>query len=189
MRDWTLDVFCERLAARTPTPGGGSVAALSGALAASLGAMVARFSKDDPAAAGWDAARSRFLDLIREDSAAYDQVSAVFKLAKDDPARSARLQEALAVAARPPAEGLRAIAAFMGQLAAFAPKARGSVASDLSVAAFEAEAAARGFSMNVRANTSGYKDRAAAAALDGEAAALLEKTLAACRAVREATGG
>jgi formiminotetrahydrofolate cyclodeaminase len=81
------------------------------------------------------------------------------------------------------------VAAFVAELAVFAPKAKGSVASDLSVSAYEAEAAARGFRMNVRANTSGYRDKDAAAALEQEAEGLLEKTVSACRAVREATGG
>src|SRR5436190_23632765 len=109
MRRDTLEQFTEKLAAKTPTPGGGSVAALSGALACSLGAMVARFSKDDATAAKWDTQRNRFLDLILEDSQAYDGVSAVFKIPKEDPARGPAMQAALAKAAVPPAEGLRNI--------------------------------------------------------------------------------
>ena len=189
MRNLTLDAFCEKLAARTPTPGGGSVAALSGALACSLGAMVARFSKDDATAVRWDAHRNRFLDLILQDSEAYDGVSAVFKIPKDDPVRAIRMQEALLRAAQPPAEGLRAIAAYAEELAQFAPSAKGSVASDLAVSAYEAEAAARGFVLNVRANTGSLKDKAAAGALDAEAAGLLEKVLDAARRVREVVRG
>lgn len=189
MRQNTLDRFCEQLAAKTPTPGGGSVAALSGALACSLGAMVARFSKDDPTAEKWDKQRNRFLDLILEDSQSYDGVSAVFKLAKDDPARPGRMQEALLKAAQPPAEGLRLIAGFIGELAEFAPKAKGSVASDLAVAAYQSEAAARGFLLNVRANTSMLKDKAAAGPMEAEAATQLEAVLAGTKKVREVVNG
>lgn len=189
MRQNTLDQFCQMLSAKTPTPGGGSVAALSGALACSLGAMVARFSKDDPTAEKWDTQRNRFLDLILEDSQSYDGVSAVFKLAKDDPARPGRMQEALLKAAQPPAEGLRLIAAFIAELAEFAPKAKGSVASDLAVAAYESEAAARGFMLNVRANTSMLKDKAAAGPMEGEAARQLEAVLAGTKKVREVVNG
>lgn len=189
MRQNTLDQFCQMLSAKTPTPGGGSVAALSGALACSLGAMVARFSKDDPTAEKWDTQRNRFLDLILEDSQSYDGVSAVFKLAKDDPARPGRMQEALLKAAQPPAEGLRNIAAFIAELAEFAPKAKGSVASDLAVAAYESEAAARGFMLNVRANTSMLKDKAAAGPMEGEAARQLETVLAGTKKVREVVNG
>lgn len=99
------------------------------------------------------------------------------------------MQEALLRAAQPPAEGLRRIAEFVGQLAEFAPKAKGSVASDLSVAAFQSEAAARGFLLNVKANTGSLKDREAAGRLEAEAGALLEKVLDGVRRVREAAHG
>ena len=189
MRQNTLEQFCEKLSAKTPTPGGGSVAALSGALACSLGSMVARYSKEDATAEKWDKQRNRFLDLILEDSQAYDGVSAVFKLAKDDPARAGRMQEALAKAAAPPAEGLRLIAAFIAELAEFAPKAKGSVSSDLAVSAYESEAAARGFMLNVRANTSMLKDKSAAGPLEAEAAKNLELLLAGAKRVREVVHG
>jgi formiminotetrahydrofolate cyclodeaminase len=189
VRDWTIDAFCQKLAARIPTPGGGSVAALSAALGCALGSMVARFSKDEEQAARWDARRGRFLDLVAEDSAAYDEVSAALKLPKEHPARAAALQASLAKAAAPPAEGLREIARFAEELAAFAPKAKGSVASDLAVAAYEAEAAGRGFLLNVRANTGSLKDRVTAERLDSEAAKNLETLLAATARVREAVRG
>ena len=184
MRNLTLDAFTGMLASRTPTPGGGSAAALSGAIACALGSMVARFSKDEELALKWDGRRSRFLDLVREDCEAYDLVSAVLKIPKEDPSRSVKMQEALGKAAAPPAEGLRLISQFIAELAEFAPKAKGSVASDLAVSAYESEAAARGFMLNVRANTSALKDKAKAAALDSENQALLDQTLEGAQRVR-----
>jgi methenyltetrahydrofolate cyclohydrolase len=113
--DMSVQEFLERLGSDAPTPGGGSVAALSGALAAALGQMVCRLTAGRPKfAAVADQVRmlcARFASaedllrrLVEEDAAAYDELSAVLKSSKEEPGRSERLSAAAAVAAAVPFE-------------------------------------------------------------------------------------
>ncbi len=89
--DEPLQKYLDELASAQPTPGGGSAAALSGALGAGLACMVARLTlgKSDYAAVQQEIAalveqteglRARFEQLMQEDSAAYGHLSATFKL-------------------------------------------------------------------------------------------------------------
>ncbi len=90
-RSESLAEFTARLAARTPTPGGGSAAAAAGAMGAALGEMVLAYSapKDDPAPdparAELSAARSRFLGLVEQDSQAYADTVTARRAAKASP--------------------------------------------------------------------------------------------------------
>jgi formiminotetrahydrofolate cyclodeaminase len=117
--DRTVTDLLDAFASPDPTPGGGSAAALTGALGASLLAMVAGMPKaktteDEPRAA-LAAARTRLLDaratlltLIDRDSAAYDGVVAAYRRPKDTDAdkaaRKAAIQQALRLATEVPLE-------------------------------------------------------------------------------------
>lgn len=101
----SLRTFLEALAARTPTPGGGAVAGVSGATSAALLLMVVRFSKGRPELAAHESTlaeaetalervRTRLLELADEDAHAYAQYSAAAKRPKDDPDRAAALRTA-----------------------------------------------------------------------------------------------
>lgn len=92
----------ERVAARTPAPGGGAVAAVTAASAAALVAMAARFS-DEPAGPA-EALRARLEPLADADAAAYTAVLAAYRLPADDPLRSGRIADALRVATEVPRE-------------------------------------------------------------------------------------
>lgn len=94
--------FTERVAARTPAPGGGAVAALTAASAAALVAMAARFA-DQPAGQA-EALRARLEPLADADAAAYAAVLAAYRLDKADPLRRGRIAEALRVATEVPRE-------------------------------------------------------------------------------------
>ena len=103
--------FASRLAARTPTPGGGSAAGVVAALAAGLGEMVLAYSID-PAKPADDLVavrtlltegRYRFLELAEEDSRSYDAVRQTKKARKDRP-NDAGAQEAYLHAVRGAAE-------------------------------------------------------------------------------------
>ena len=116
MRDETIGSFLTRLAARSAAPGGGATGALHAAQAAALLAMVARFS-DGPrydaetvgrVRAAADGLADEGLGLGVADGAAFEKVIAAYKLPKDTPeataARSAAIADAMAGAARPPAD-------------------------------------------------------------------------------------
>ena len=114
MMDKTCREFAEALAAREPVPGGGSASAFVGALGASLCGMVARYGATNPALADRaddltrafaqaDELAQELVGLVAEDVRAYGQVSAAYGIPRDDPTRATAIQDALHVAALPPA--------------------------------------------------------------------------------------
>ncbi len=167
--------FLEAVAAPTATPGGGSVSALAGALAASLGQMVAGLSRKKKSQAGYVDRLSTELDALRHtaeelteaidrDATSYDAVMAAFKLphgsADETQLREASIQAAMKVAADVPLQvAERAVALFerLGQLDAIAAA---SMRSDLEVARWMAAAGARGALANVEINLDGITDSA-----------------------------
>ena len=171
----------EALASTAPTPGGGSAASIAGAMGCGLGEMAVGISleskKLDPAnkpaleaiRAGLTAARTRLGALAAEDSAAFDMVMAALKLPKDDPGRPAAVQRALDEAAQIPLETARVAARAFDQAREAGPLCSPKVASDAACAAHLLAAAVKSAVENVRINTAGLKDKAAAAMLDQEA--------------------
>jgi formiminotetrahydrofolate cyclodeaminase len=162
-----FDDYLNRLASSAPTPGGGSAAALCGAMGASLVAMVARITRESPkqserhpladaCIAEADALRVRFLEARTLDENAYGAVVAAMALPRltDDEktARTARLQDALAQAAAAP---LAAVYLSV-QLLALSERAldleNANLASDLGCAADFAGAAVDASALNVRVN-------------------------------------
>src|SRR4029078_133596 len=118
MRDDTIAVFLEQLAARVPAPGGGGTAALHAAQAAALLAMVARYSNGPRYDAGLmnrivtapAALREAALALAEADAKAFDAVAEAYRLPRtterETSARSAAISSALGGAARSPAHVL-----------------------------------------------------------------------------------
>jgi methenyltetrahydrofolate cyclohydrolase len=104
----------ERVAARTPAPGGGAVAALTAAAAAALVSMAARFS-DQPATRA-EELRAHLEPLADADAAAYTAVLAARRLPTDDPTRARRMADALAEATEIP----RRVASAAAEVAALA---------------------------------------------------------------------
>ncbi len=109
----TIERFVDAAAARQATPGGGSVSALVGALAASMGEMVVNYSlgKKDleahvgelrPAMAQFHRARQLLLQLMAEDQAAYNALSAARKLPAGSPERASQFVPALQACVRIP---------------------------------------------------------------------------------------
>jgi methenyltetrahydrofolate cyclohydrolase len=142
--------FCDTVAADTSAPGGGSVAAITGALAASLAAMAARFSKEQwedaaGAVAQAEALKVRLLPLAEEDSRAYENVLLALQMPKevDEEVRDAAIGDALSRAADVPmaiAEAAVDVATLGCELA---QRGNPNLHGDAAAAVFLAEAAVR----------------------------------------------
>jgi glutamate formiminotransferase/formiminotetrahydrofolate cyclodeaminase len=181
----SLDGFIGAVASGSPTPGGGTVAAVAGALAAALAAMVARLTVGRKKYAEVDAefrallGEAEALQLVLrrlgdEDAAAYTAVTAAYAIPKDREAeRAAAIEAAMLQATRVPLETLRAARAVAALAARAAEAGNRNAASDAGVGALLAGAAARGAAYNVRINIGSLADRAVAAPLAAEAAQLL----------------
>jgi formiminotetrahydrofolate cyclodeaminase len=202
--DRRLAAYLDEIAAGTPAPGGGSVAAVVGALAAALGEMVANLTLGRekyaaaeaslrPARDRLTALRSNLLDAAAADEAAYQSYREAASLPRtsdgEKTARTAAMQRALNAATEVP----RAVARSAGEVAeilqSVAREGNPHVRSDTALGALLAEAALRGALLNVRGNAALLMDRELAASYLTEAEHL-EQTgrKAAQRAYRTALG-
>jgi glutamate formiminotransferase / formiminotetrahydrofolate cyclodeaminase len=179
--------FLDAVAAPAATPGGGSVSAFAGALAASLGQMVAGLSRKKKSQAPFADQLSAALDELRRaadeltgaidrDAASYDAVMAACKLpqgdARETRQREERIQNATKAAAEVPLEVAERTVALFERLGQLERIAAASMRSDLQVARLMAGAGARGALANVEINLDGLKDAAYVESLRAKAAAL-----------------
>lgn len=167
LSDLTLDALLDRLASSDPVPGGGSAAALAGAMGAGLVAMVAELTIGRPEYAEHDATvtelraaavtrKELLLALAEEDAVAYDAVVSARRLPKESEseraARATALRGAMLDAAHVPLR-TAVVAGEVLQLAErIAPIGNRNAVSDAGVAAHLAAAALRGALLNVRIN-------------------------------------
>lgn len=171
MKALTLEQFLDRLASADPTPGGGSAAALAGATAAALVAMVARISQGkgpaDALAAMVERAersRSALTALIADDALAFEAVRAAWRLPRDSEeaqaARRAAVQEALRGATAVPLRVAREALAALELTPELARTGTASALSDVAAAALLGYAAVNGALYNARINLKGITDQA-----------------------------
>ncbi len=183
--DMTCRGFALETASESPAPGGGSISAYMGALAAALGTMVANLSAHKP---GWDERWAEFSDhaekgqamlkellaLVDEDTAAFNRIMDAFKLPKgtdeEKAARSAAIQDATLYATEVPLRTMKAAAAVFPLVKAMAETGNPNSVSDAGVGALAARSAVLGAHLNVKINAAGLKDRAKADAILAEAA-------------------
>jgi len=179
----TLDGWIDELAGGAPVPGGGSAAALAGALAAALVAMVARLTIGRKAYAGAEsrmrqvlaeaeALRGQLRRLVDDDAAAYAKVSAAYKRPKDDSRRRRAADEALVGAAEVPlvvARGASRLIALAREVESIGNR---NASSDARVGAALARAALEGAVENVRVNVAALSEAGLGASLVREAEAL-----------------
>jgi len=167
----TLDGWITELAGGAPVPGGGSAAALAGALAGALVAMVARLTIGRKAYASVegraaeilaeaDRLRGELRRLVDEDAAAYGRVTAAYKIPKDDPGRGAAVDAALLEAARTPGEVARRAARLLELAEEVGKIGNKNARSDAKVAEGLARAAIAGALENVRVNVAALSDPA-----------------------------
>ena len=189
----TCKGFAEETASESPAPGGGSISAYMGSLAAALGTMVANLSSHKP---GWDAKwnyfsewaekgqeiMARLLWLVDEDTESFNRIMAVFSMPKstdeEKAARSKAMQEATLYATQIPLETMRASMATFPIIKAMASEGNPNSVSDAGVGALAARSAVLGACLNVKINAAGLKDRAVADELVNEANRLADE---ACR--------
>ena len=169
-----LRQFCNETLSDSPAPGGGSVAALMGALGVSLGGMVANLSAGKR---GWEDKLQYFSDwavkaqqlkdellfLVDEDTAAFNKVMAAFGLPKESAeekaARSAAIQSANKYAAEIPLRVMETASKAYPLLGEMAEKGNPASISDVGVGLLAVRACIEGAAMNVRINLAGLKDQ------------------------------
>jgi len=186
----TVGGFLDRLASPTPTPGGGTAAAMSGATGAALVAMAARltagkkgFEDVEPRMheieSAADAARAEFLDLAERDARSFDAVMAAYGLPKetdeDKAARSAAIQEAMVGAANVPLETARLAVDMLALAEEAARTGNPNLLSDAAAAAELLAASCRAAGWNVEINAQSIKDESIAASLRDEAQRLRDR--------------
>src|SRR5947209_15798354 len=175
-----LREFCNETLSDSPAPGGGSVAALMGALGVSLGGMVANLSAGKR---GWDdkleyfsnwavkaqQLKDELLALVDEDTAAFNKVMDAFALPKESAeeraARSAAVEEATKYAAEVPLKVMETASKSYQLLSEMAERGNPASISDVGVGALATRACIEGAAMNVRINLGGLKDEKSKSAL------------------------
>ena len=168
-----LDGWIDELASGSPTPGGGSAAALAGTLAAALVAMVARLTVGRKAYAAVEAQAREILTeaeqlrgelrrLVDEDANAYEGVTRAYQIPKADPGRAQAIDDALAAAARPPAEVVKRARRLLALAQTIEHIGNKNALSDARVAGMLAKTAIDGATENVNANLSGMSEQARA---------------------------
>jgi len=168
-----LREFCNETLSDSPAPGGGSVAAVMGALGASLGGMVANLSAGKR---GWDDKLAYFSDwavkaqqlkdellsLVDEDTAAFNKVMDAFALPKESAeekaARSRAIEEATKYASEVPLKVMETAHKSYELLSEMADKGNPASISDVGVGALGTRACIEGAALNVRINLGQLKD-------------------------------
>lgn len=198
--DLTARGFAEETASESPAPGGGSISAYMGALAAALGTMVANLSAhkaayDDrweefsnAAECGQDL-MERLLHLVDEDTEAFNRIMDVFGMPKktdaEKAARAKAMEEATLYATEVPLRTMQTAFETFSLVRNMAENGNPASVTDAGVGALAARAAVRGAFLNVKINAAGLKDTAKAqeliakgADIEAEAARLEQEILA-----------
>ena len=197
--DMTLSSFVWETSSESPAPGGGSISAAMGAMGAALGTMVANLSSHKR---GWDdrweefaiwaekgaQMQKRLLELVDEDTEAFNAIMKAFELpkgsAEEKAARSAAVEEATKNASLVPLTVMKEAFKTFELLDEMVMKGNPNSVTDAAVGVLATRACIRGAYLNVRVNVSGLKDRVFADKLiaegreiEGNAAAIEDKII------------
>jgi glutamate formiminotransferase/formiminotetrahydrofolate cyclodeaminase len=190
-----VDRFVDEVSSESPAPGGGSVAALAGSLAAGLSAMVANLTVGKKGyETAWDelsavaeraqAVKDRLVRAVDEDTDAFNQAMAAMRMPKgtqeEQAARNAALEAGYQQAARVPLETAKACLEAMGLALVVAEQGNANSASDAGVAALMARAGVEGAVLNVLINLGSVKDEAFKKACREGTGQLANEAAAAC---------
>lgn len=186
--------FAYETASESPAPGGGSIAAYMGALAAALGTMVANLSSHKR---GWDERWEEFSDyaeqgqralaellaLVDEDTAAFNRIMSAMALpkgtAEEKAARAEAMEAATLYATQVPLKTMKAAIETFPLLKAMAETGNPNSVSDAGVGALAARSAVLGAELNVKINAGGLGDKETAQALIAEAESIAAQAVAA----------
>ena len=186
----TTKAFVEETSRESPAPGGGTISAYMGALGAALGTMVANLSAHK---AGWDDRWQEFSDwaamgqemmrhllqLVDEDTEAFNRIMAAFGLPKkteeEKRLRTEAIQQATLYATEVPMHTMKASMQAFIICRAMAKEGNPASVSDAGVGALAARAAVLGAGLNVKINVAQLKDRAVAEKFINEADAIIKK--------------
>lgn len=201
--DMTLTSFANETASESPAPGGGSISAYMGSLGASLGAMVANLSAHKR---GWDdqveyfsdhaetgqRIKDRLLQLVDEDTDAFNKIIAASRLPKGTEEEKANRNNAIIAATKnaieTPLEVMNVSCDAYPFLKAMAQKGNPSSVSDAGVGALACKAAVHGAYLNVKINCADFDDEKYVAKIYKQADRILKKSNAACDAIIKIVG-
>ena len=192
LADLTVTEFTALLASDAPAPGGGSAAALEGAIGAALTAMVCGLTKGKKKFAEFNdlaveaevkalALKDRFIDVMDRDTEAFNVVSAALGMPKatdeEKAARSAAIQKGLEGCTATPFEMMEIALETLELTDSILGKSNDSAASDLGVSALSLRAAIQGAWLNVLINIGSLKNKELAEDYRVKGEALLAKAL------------
>lgn len=175
IKDQAIQKFLDDLASKASTPGGGSAAAIMGAMGSALNSMVANFTVGKKGYEDVDARardilqksedlRNRMTDMIKADIDVFNRVMGAYGMPKETDeeksARSKEIQEALKEATDVPLACAKAAAEVIRLSKPMAEIGNKNVISDAGVAVLAGQAALRSAALNVYINIGGIKDEA-----------------------------
>lgn len=179
----TLTGFLDEVASDSPAPGGGSVAALAGGLASALAAMVCRltygkeqfqgiYNEIKDMAIELDDTKGRFIELIDEDTDAFNEVMAAYKMSKSNDEQKKERKKAIQMATknaiRPPLEVCRLSLNVIELAKIVAERGNESAITDAGVATIMAKAAYDSARLNIIINLTSVKDEEFKQSIMGE---------------------
>ena len=169
----TINAFLDELASPSPAPGGGSVAALAGALGAALTTMVCNLTigkkkyvaieeEMKKIKSEAEKLRMRFAELVDEDTQAFNKVMEAYALPKDSEAQKTLRNAAIAAATKEatliPLEVMKHCIDAMALAQQVASSGNANSVSDAGVSALMLHAACEGAALNVKINLNGLSD-------------------------------
>lgn len=181
-----LTQFLDKLASKSPTPGGGGASALVGAIGIALGNMTGSLTVGKPKYASVEAdivemnkrseiLRNELYELIERDAQAFMPVSKAYTISKDDPTRCKVMETALVGAAEVPLEIMRKCCEALEIIEEYAQKGSVIAISDAGCAASMCKAAIESAALNVFVNTKSMSDRKTADAMNCEVQKMLRE--------------
>lgn len=187
LKEMNIKDFLNQLESSEPVPGGGSVAALSSALASALSGMVANLTvgkknyedvseQMQDIAKAMKASKVSFVDFIDKDANSFDGVMQAFKMPKETDeekaARTAKIQEGTKYAASVPLEVAEETAKLFDAIEVLVVKGNKNAQTDALVAAMMARTAIKSALYNVKINLGSIKDEAFVAQMSEKVKAL-----------------